>query len=257
MEITSSMVNQPGQAGNVQSEFLKEILDAAEQNKTTTGREVPNNNLGKDEFLTLLLTQLQNQDPTDPMDDKAFISEMAQFTSMEQMTELNQNFRTYSDGQETLFGTLNQTLTNLSTSSQMSGLFGAIGKYVSLNDSVLKVQGGKLSTTASMIAGYNGEVQARVTDSADTLVRSENLGEKSRGDKELWDWDGMGDNGSQVGDGEYKIQFYQRDSSGSFKPISTDVLGYVFGVTLSEEGPQFRIGDNETVSLSEIKEVAI
>lgn len=56
---------------------------------SATTKKSDSNNLGKDEFLKLLVTQLQNQDPLKPMDDTAFIAQMAQFSSLEQMQNLN------------------------------------------------------------------------------------------------------------------------------------------------------------------------
>ena len=60
-------------------------------NKITSGRK-PQQNLGKDDFLKLLITQLSYQDPTAPMEDKEFIAQMAQFSTLEQMTSMSADF---------------------------------------------------------------------------------------------------------------------------------------------------------------------
>ncbi|MFP4430582.1 MAG: flagellar hook assembly protein FlgD [Spirochaetota bacterium] len=67
------------------------------------------NSLGKDDFLSLLITQLKNQDPTSPMEDREFIAQMAQFSTLEQMTNMSNGFA---------------QVTNLINSSQALGLIG-------------------------------------------------------------------------------------------------------------------------------------
>ena len=60
-------------------------------NPATGATREPNNDLGKDAFLKILITQLSNQDPLDPLQDKDFIAQMAQFSTLEQMTNMNKS----------------------------------------------------------------------------------------------------------------------------------------------------------------------
>ena len=70
----------------------------ATNNENSVGSQIKKE-LGQDAFFKLLITQLQNQDPLKPMEDKEFIAQMAQFSSLEQMNNMNQNFNKLMDVQ--------------------------------------------------------------------------------------------------------------------------------------------------------------
>jgi flagellar basal-body rod modification protein FlgD len=94
-----------------------------EHNGRLNDGRVPQQQLGKDEFLKLLVTQLSYQDPMSPMEDKQFIAQMAQFSSLEQMTNIAGEFN---------------RLTNLVTGNEAAG---ALGRSVELVEGENVVQG--------------------------------------------------------------------------------------------------------------------
>jgi flagellar basal-body rod modification protein FlgD len=98
MELQSIM----GGLGNPAPQQMQSVLSSQEKaetarivdefNKTINQGRKPQQNLGRDDFLKLLITQLSYQDPTAPMQDKEFIAQMAQFSSLEQMTSMAGDF---------------------------------------------------------------------------------------------------------------------------------------------------------------------
>jgi flagellar basal-body rod modification protein FlgD len=96
---------------------------AGDFNKTLNQGRVPRQNLGKDDFLKILLTQLSYQDPTAPMEDKEFIAQMAQFSTLEQMTGMAADFA---------------KLTSMIKSSEASS---ALGRNVEIVDGENVIQG--------------------------------------------------------------------------------------------------------------------
>jgi flagellar basal-body rod modification protein FlgD len=101
----------------------------------------PKSILGKDDFLKLMVTQLQNQDPLNPTDDKDFMGQMAQFSSLEQTANMA------------------QTLENMNTSSQVSQGVSLIGHNVTWVDADAKASGSGQVSKLSMV---NGKITVRV-----------------------------------------------------------------------------------------------
>ncbi len=123
-------------------DLAKTKMEVDSFNKTINSGKVGKPSLGKDDFLKLLITQLQYQDPTSPVDDKQFISQMASFSSLEQMTNMSQNF---------------QKLSGLLASSNATQM---LGKTVQIDDGASKVTGvvDKVVRGDSPLIGVDGKL---------------------------------------------------------------------------------------------------
>lgn len=121
----------------------------------TTERKV-GNNLGKDDFLKLLITQLQNQDPSSPMDNTEFISQMATFSTLEQMVNIGSK--------------LDEVIESNKNNSLVSGSE-LIGKLITWKDA----EDNDISAIVKSVFMSNGKVQYEVDDENGTKISSDQL----------------------------------------------------------------------------------
>ena len=119
---------------SIRQRTIDEMISASEAKDS--GRNV-SNELGKSDFLNLLITQLQFQDPLEPMDDTDFIAQLAQFSSLEQMQNLNTSF-SQSMGFSLIVKHISATVANEKTGElsyvegEVSSVFSKSGRYILL-----------------------------------------------------------------------------------------------------------------------------
>jgi flagellar basal-body rod modification protein FlgD len=210
-------------------------------NETVPVTDGSERQLGKDAFLTLLLTQLQNQDPFNPMEDTEMTAQLAQYSQLEQLTNLNTNVTSmagYIQAQNQF-----QTLT-------------LIGKEVKAQSNLLSVSNGTLDTTATLEVGENCKIQLYVVDSSGVQVRSYDWGLTQAGTYEFV-WDGKNNSGAKVPDGAYQFQVTATNMAGETMTdgIAPAINGKVSSVSFDETGqPIIHVG-NIQLALGQVMEI--
>jgi flagellar basal-body rod modification protein FlgD len=204
-------------------------LQAIQQSGTATASSsssTSTDGLDKDAFLKIFLTQMQNQDPLNPMDATDFTSQLAQFSSLEQLYNVNTN------------------LQSLETSSGDSARYQAMdfcGKEVTAKGDQLS-----LGQDGSANGGFQLQGQAdctvQVTDSAGNMVRTIPLGTLSAG-QQTFSWDGLDASGNRVASGSYNFSVSATDGTGSSVLADTTVTGTVTRVNLEGSSPILYVGD--------------
>jgi flagellar basal-body rod modification protein FlgD len=196
------------------------------------------NALGKNEFLKLLTAQLQQQDPTQPMDSTAFVSQLAQFSSLEQMNNVND--------------TLTKMLTSQDTALQTTSA-GMVGKTAVFNTDQVSLTQGKPATITATLSQAAANVNLIIQDKSGTTVRTLGIGACQSGINRL-QWDGLDDKGKQLATGTYTAQVLAADLNG--KPIALTQNGSarITGITFDNGTPKFLAGGT-TLKLSDISEL--
>ncbi len=187
-------------------------------------------------FLTLLMTQLQNQDPTNPLDTNEFTSQLVQFASVEQQIATNRSL-----GQ----------LIDLSQSGQVLQSSAMVGRRVEVASDRLSLQDG--SATVKFTAATDAPVTVIITNSAGAKV-SETLVQANTGSNQ-WTWNGRNINGTQLRDGPYGVAVIGSNADGSAKALPFTVLGTATGVEQKDNSIKLQMG-GLTVDFSKVKAVA-
>ena len=195
--------------------------------------------LGQSEFLTLLVAQLKNQDPMNPMENADFTAQMAQFSSLEQLMSINKGL---------------ETLTTAANATNTAQAMGLIGKEIKAEGRGVHVNGGVASDIGFELPATAASVTINIENANGEIVRAIEKNSMAAGAHSV-EWDGADDYGVPLDNGVYKYTVVARDAEGRVMDVSTFTRGVVDRISFENGVGYAHIGDLKYM-LSEILEVA-
>ena len=198
-----------------------------------------NDELGQEEFLQLLVAQLENQDPTNPVDNSEFFSQIAQINTVTGIQELDQSFNNVADS---LY---------LGQSVEAASL---IGRQILTNDNTAFLTENVAIEGELNVGEAATDVVVRIQDESGALVDSIQIGSVEAGQREFL-WTGELDDGTQVEPGLYTISA-EGVVNGETQGISVSTYDFVSSVSVdrANNGITLNLLTGETMTLSEINE---
>ena len=196
--------------------------------------------IGKDAFLTMLIAELENQDPLNPMEGTEFSAQLAQFSQLEQLINLNDSM---------------EGLAQAYTDNSEKDVVGYIGKQVtgdvdSINVTMGTVSGGFYSLDKP------ADIMVTITDSSGQTIKTMYEGQQPAG-SQLISWDGTDKNGVAVEDGAYSYTVMGNSGYG-FSKVPSTVTGKVDGITYNNDKPYLVVQGVllDPTSLTAVQEMA-
>ena len=205
-------------------------------NKNSEGASLTGGaSLGKNDFLKLLVAQLEHQDPLSPQEGQEFAAQLAQFSSLEQLTNINGNLEA---SQAYDLALSNSSMVNL------------IGKTVDAPGNSFELGEGETETLRFSLSEEASDVTVSVYDSTGTIVSNFGIGAHSAGLQEFV-WNGKDGKGSQLPAGIYSFSITAEDSLGNFIEAKTLSAGIVTDIVF-EGNEAFAIVNEQKLSLIHI-----
>jgi flagellar basal-body rod modification protein FlgD len=196
------------------------------------------NILGKDDFLNLLVTQLQHQDPLSPMESAEFTSQLAQFSSLEQMSNVNTNL---------------ELLQLYQASINNSQAVGFIGKTIKALGNSIGVADGVADQIHLELAEDASAVIAHIYDSHKNLVKTIQPGGLNAG-KQSVEWDATDNDGNKVPDGIYTFEVIATDTDANPVSVTPLIAASVSGVSF-KDGTTYLLAGNQEIPIGSVFEV--
>jgi len=217
-----------------------EILGQAEKDfakeQPKTG---PASEMDRDAFLKLLLTQLEHQDPTEPMKDEDFVAQLAQFTSVEKMTQI-------ADGVDQLNQGRNE--------NHMLDAVSFIGKEVTAEGTTLSKDADGVSSMSYNLDSTAKKVRFNIFDPSGNIIRTVETGAVQSG-SHTFTWDGRDYQGSDMPAGHYPVGISALDANDKPIQVNSQVSGRVTGIRNADGQTLLTLADGREIGLFEISEV--
>jgi len=219
-------------------EALNEIADPNWVDPKKVQREAKQD-LDKEAFFKLMLTQMKNQDPFNPIQSHEMAAQLAQFTSVEQLFNVNKNL----EGMRT-----DQAPTTDYQALQF------IGKHIEADSSVfMRNKGDDLHTLRFNLGGPAEEIHVSIFNEAGEKVRTLKFNNLKDGKNDV-SWNGYNDQGQKLTDGEFHFSVEAKGATGKKVTADTKASGEITGVQFTRKGPMFYIG-NQTVYLKDVNKI--
>jgi flagellar basal-body rod modification protein FlgD len=184
-------------------------------------------------FLTLLTTQLQNQNPLDPLDTNQFTQQLVEFAGVQQQLNTNSSLA---------------TLVSLQQTAQSTQALSFVGKTAAVSGTTASLTNS--SATWQLNVPSNSTVTLNITNSSGQTVFTQ-TSSATAGNNQSFTWNGQGNDGTQWPDGQYKLTATGTDGSGNSVGITTQVVGVVNSVDLTQSPPLLSI-DGQSYTVNQI-----
>ena len=192
-----------------------------------------------DEFLQLLTTQLQNQDPLDPMDTNSFTQELVEFSSVEQQIDMNTNL---------------QSLITMQQTTEATSALQLVGSTITVGgNSATLSNATSTPATWSLTTSTPANATVTVTNSSGSTAYSGTL--SLNAGTQSFTWNGQGSNGQTWPDGAYTLSVKATGANGQAVTVSTQVQGVVSGVNLNSNPPTLKV-NGQNVQISQVTAIS-